>query len=209
MSTEEPIGETEADKKARKAAKRALKEAKKALKDAKKAARKADRQSDPEFAPDNDAADADAVEDADAGTVSRLPAMSGLGSALQSAARQARTALATRLLAHGLYAGQEQVLLALDEGGPQSLGDLAEALGVRAPTITKTVARMEAQKFLARSASETDARSVIIALTPEGRTALAGARQSIAEAEAEVFGVLKKGDRKELARLLAKLAPLD
>ncbi|TIU91715.1 MAG: MarR family transcriptional regulator, partial [Mesorhizobium sp.] len=35
-------------------------------------------------------------------------------SRLHSAARLARTALAARLLAHGFYAGQDQIMLALD-----------------------------------------------------------------------------------------------
>jgi len=37
-------------------------------------------------------------------------------SRLHSAARLARTALAARLLAHGFYAGQDQIMLALDRG---------------------------------------------------------------------------------------------
>jgi DNA-binding MarR family transcriptional regulator len=208
LTNEEPIVEPEADKKVRKAAKKALKDAKKALKDAKKAARKAARAFSPESPPDGTAAQ-EPGSDGAADGVGKTLALQGLGSALQSAARHARTVLATQLLGHGLYAGQEQVLFALDEGGPQSLGDLADALSVRAPTITKTVARMEAQKFLSRSVSVTDARSVIISLTLEGRQALAGARQGLMEAEAEVFDMLKKSERKELARLLAKLMPGD
>ncbi|TIU24307.1 MAG: MarR family transcriptional regulator, partial [Mesorhizobium sp.] len=35
-------------------------------------------------------------------------------SRLHSAARLARTALAARLLGHGFYAGQDQIMLALD-----------------------------------------------------------------------------------------------
>src|SRR5690606_33082524 len=67
---------------------------------------------------------------------------------LHSAARLARTALAARLLAHGFYAGQDQIMLALAREDGQTPGSLAERLGVRPPTITKTINRLQAQGFV-------------------------------------------------------------
>jgi DNA-binding MarR family transcriptional regulator len=191
----EETTETPEEKKARKAARKLEKDARKAEKKARKAEKKRARQDE---AATSDAAAAAAGSD--------RPGSGALTALLQAAARGARTVLATRLLAHGLYAGQEQVLLVLDEGGPQSLGDLADALGVRAPTITKTVARMETQGFLSRTASADDGRSVIISLTAPGREALRGARESLRETEALVFASLKKSDRKQLAVILGKLS---
>ena len=69
-------------------------------------------------------------------------------SRLHSAARLARTALAARLLAHGFYAGQDQIMLTLDREDGQTPGNLAGRLGVRPPTITKTINRLQAQGFL-------------------------------------------------------------
>ncbi|TIX37896.1 MAG: MarR family transcriptional regulator, partial [Mesorhizobium sp.] len=43
-------------------------------------------------------------------------------SRLHSAARLARTALAARLLGHGFYAGQDQIMLALDREDGQTPG---------------------------------------------------------------------------------------
>jgi DNA-binding MarR family transcriptional regulator len=192
----EETAETPEDKKAKKAAKKLEKDARKAEKKARKAEKKRTRELDAAASDDASADDA-------------RPESGALMALLQTAARGARTVLATRLLAHGLYAGQEQVLLVLDDGGPQSLGDLADALGVRAPTITKTVARMEGQGFLARTASADDGRSVIISLTPSGREALLGARDSLRETEALVFAPLKKSDRKQLAAILSKLSGED
>lgn len=189
----EETPETPEEKKARKAARKIEKETRKAEKKARKAEKKRAREEE-------------AATAGDPAAVSDRPESGALTALLQSAARGARTVLATRLLAHGLYAGQEQVLLVLDEGGPQSLGDLADALGVRAPTITKTVARMESQGFLSRTASADDGRSVIISLTDSGREALRGARESLRETEALVFAPLKKSDRKQLASILAKLS---
>ncbi|RVB22886.1 MarR family transcriptional regulator, partial [Mesorhizobium sp. M7A.F.Ca.CA.004.05.1.1] len=90
-------------------------------------------------------------------------------SRLHSAARLARTALAARLLAHGFYAGQDQIMLALDREDGQTPGNLAGRLGVRPPTITKTINRLQAQGFLEKRASSADARQAHILLTDTGR----------------------------------------
>ncbi len=89
---------------------------------------------------------------------------------LQSAARMTRTALAVRLLTHGLYAGQDQIMLALDAEDGQTPGQLAVKLGVRPPTVTKTINRLQGQGFLEKRASETDARQANIFLTESGGT---------------------------------------
>jgi DNA-binding MarR family transcriptional regulator len=125
-----------------------------------------------------------------------------LGAKLQAVSRSARGNLASQLLEHGLYAGQEQVLFLLDEHGPLSLAELAEKLDVRAPTITKTVTRMEAQAFLSRAVSRDDARSIIIALTPEGRNALKICRRIVADIEAKTFSVLSASECENLGKML-------
>src|SRR4029453_8554301 len=86
-------------------------------------------------------------------------------SRLQSAARLSRTALAARLLNHGFYAGQDQIMLSLSHEDGQTPGQLATKLGVRPPTITKTINRLQTQGFLDKRASDTDARQAHIFLT--------------------------------------------
>ena len=76
-------------------------------------------------------------------------------SRLHSAARLSRTALATRLLAHGFYAGQDQIMIALSHEDGQTPGQLALRLGVRPPTITKTINRLQAQGFLDKKDQKT------------------------------------------------------
>lgn len=121
-----------------------------------------------------------------------------LGAKLQSVARLARSHLAASLLEYGLYAGQEQVLFLLDDHGPMALAELAVKLDVRAPTITKTVTRMEAQGFLSRTVSPDDARSVIIALTQEGTRVLKIGRKIVVDVEKKTFSVLSKTDCESL-----------
>lgn len=87
---------------------------------------------------------------------------------LQSVARLTRTVLATRLLELGLYAGQDAVMLQLASEDGLPPGILAQRLGVRPPTITKTITRLQSQGFVVKRASETDQRQSHVFLTPQG-----------------------------------------
>ena len=186
-------------KKAKKAAKEAEKLAGKAKRKAEKLARKLAEESTPAqtINVETPAKKTKAVK-----AKSTAPNTMSLSAKLQAVARLTRGNLASQLLEHGLYAGQEQVLFMLDEHGPLALTELAEKLDVRAPTITKTVTRMEAQGFLSRAASRDDARSIIIALTPEGRRVLKIGRQIVAEIEDKIFSVLNAVDCAALAKML-------
>jgi len=126
-------------------------------------------------------------------------------SRLHSAARLARTALAARLLAHGFYAGQDQIMLALDRQDGQTPGTLAERLGVRPPTITKTINRLQAQGFLDKRASNSDARQAHIFLTDLGREAIHAIEKSVKKTEKQALKGLDKKDQKALFKLLARI----
>ena len=54
---------------------------------------------------------------------------------IQSVARLLRTDLAGRLLEHGLYAGQDQIMLALAAGEQMTPGQLAAKIGVKPPKL--------------------------------------------------------------------------
>ena len=124
---------------------------------------------------------------------------------LQSAARLARTALAGRLLAHGFYAGQDQIMLALDQNDGQTPGQLAVRLGVRPPTITKTINRLQAQGFLEKRASDSDARQAHISLTDAGREAIRAIEKSVRKTEKQALKGLDKKEQKALHKLLARI----
>jgi DNA-binding MarR family transcriptional regulator len=198
--------ETTEDKKAKKAELKTAKKAKKAAKEqaklAEKTAKKAERQK--RKAEVEASAAAPEIKQIKPAKKSKAIASSALsiGAKLQSVARQMRANLASQFLEHGLYAGQEQVLFLLDEFGPLSLVELAEKLDVRAPTITKTVTRMEAQGFLSRAVSRDDARSIIITLTPDGRRVLKTSREIVAGVEAKTFSALSAADCETLAKNL-------
>lgn len=126
-------------------------------------------------------------------------------SRLNSAARLVRTALAARLLAHGFYAGQDQIMLALGEEDGQTPGQLAERLGVRPPTITKTINRLQVQGFLTKQASEQDGRQAHVFLAPAGREAIKSIEKAVRRVEKQAFHGFDKKDQKALLKLLQRI----
>lgn len=122
---------------------------------------------------------------------------------LHSAARLSRTALAARLLAHGFYAGQDQIMIALDRQDGQTPGQLAARLGVRPPTVTKTINRLQSQGYVAKRASDTDARQAHVFLTEDGRAAIKAIEKAVRKTEKQALKGLDKKDQKTLTRLLA------
>lgn len=124
---------------------------------------------------------------------------------LQSAARLSRTALASRLLAHGFYAGQDQIMMALAAEDGQTPGQLATRLGVRPPTITKTINRLQAQGFLAKRASDNDGRQAHIYLTETGSEAIREIEKSVRKAEKQALKGLDKKELKVLSKMLSRI----
>ncbi|MCT8997660.1 MarR family winged helix-turn-helix transcriptional regulator [Chelativorans intermedius] len=124
---------------------------------------------------------------------------------LQAAARLSRTALAERLLDQGLYAGQDKIMLALSRENGQTPSQLAEKLGVRPPTITKTINRLAAQGFLEKRASEEDARRAHVYLTETGEQAIRAIERSVRKTEKQALKSLDKKEQKALSRLLARV----
>jgi DNA-binding MarR family transcriptional regulator len=124
---------------------------------------------------------------------------------LHSAARLTRTALAARLLEHGFYAGQDQIMLALAREDGQTPGQLAGRLGVRPPTITKTINRLQGQGYLEKRASETDARQAHILLTEAGRQAIASIEKALRKTEKLALRGFDKKDLRALSKLLRRI----
>jgi DNA-binding MarR family transcriptional regulator len=126
-------------------------------------------------------------------------------SRLQSAARLSRTALAARLNSHGLYPGQDQIMLALDREDGQSPGQLAALLTVRPPTVTKTINRLRSQGYVEKRSSNSDGRQSHVFLTKAGRDAIKEIEYSLRKTEKLAFKGLDKKDRKTLAKLLRRV----
>ncbi|MBU4528186.1 MAG: MarR family transcriptional regulator [Hoeflea sp.] len=126
-------------------------------------------------------------------------------SLINQVARNARTALSRHLLDLGLYAGQDGVMLALDGNDGQTPGAIAASLGVKAPTITKTIGRLAAQGFVRREGSKEDGRMMLVFLTDAGRDQIKSVRKSQRRTEKAAFADLKEKDVAHLLDLLAKV----
>lgn len=124
---------------------------------------------------------------------------------LQSAARLSRTALAAKLMGHGFYAGQDQIMLALSAEDGLTPSALAARLGVSPPTITKTINRLAAQGFLEKRASRTDARRAHVYLTESGAEVIRAIERSVRKTEKQALKSLDKEQQKTLANLLAHI----
>ncbi len=129
-----------------------------------------------------------------------------VGKALQLAARLHTARRAEKLTALGLFPGQDVALQALSQGGSMPMSELAAALQVKPPTVSKMISRMSAQGFVERAGSEGDARQVYVALTPKGVEAAAMLAGQWSETEEEMLIRLDGKERKQLRKLLRKVA---
>ena len=129
----------------------------------------------------------------------------GILQEINHAARLGRTMLAARLLKLNLYAGQDQLMLALAHQDGLTPSALAAEIGVRPPTVTKTISRLLAQGFLTKAESAEDARQAHIFLTDSGRAAIMGIEKSIRKTEKRALDGFDKKDRKQFAKYLRKM----
>ena len=78
-------------------------------------------------------------------------------------------ASATAFARHGVHEGQQFVLRCLWREDGMSPGEVARALGLATPTVTRATARMEAAGLLRREPHPGDRRMVRLWLTDRGR----------------------------------------
>lgn len=96
-------------------------------------------------------------------------------------------------------------MLALAQEEGQTPGQLAERIGVRPPTITKTINRLAAQGVLEKTPSKEDARQAHISLTAQGRDAIKAIEKSVRKVDRQAFRGFDKKDKKMLAKLLGRV----
>jgi DNA-binding MarR family transcriptional regulator len=81
-------------------------------------------------------------------------------------------------------------------------GALAHKLGVKAPTMTRTIGRMEAQGFLERKADADDARLTKVYLTDLGRGSVAAIEQAATACDRLATLDFSEKEIRNLVRLL-------
>lgn len=127
-----------------------------------------------------------------------------LAELLTSASRRLRRGVAAQLAPLGLTFGQARAMrLIAAPGCCLRMADIASRLDVVPRSATSIVDSLEAAGLVTRRPDPHDRRSVLVALTGEGRRLLDGldaARRAMAE---ELFAPLGVEDRAELLRLLS------
>lgn len=111
--------------------------------------------------------------------------------------------LMLRMLAEeGAHPAQAGCLRLLAESDGISQRDVAEHLGVSAPSVTSMLQKMEAGQIIERRADEHDQRITRIYITGEGREIIGRLHGVYAQALDASLGSLSEDDRVELGRLL-------
>jgi DNA-binding MarR family transcriptional regulator len=100
---------------------------------------------------------------------------------------------------------QFAALAKLDDLGPVAQNQLGRLVAMDPATIFGVVGRLMKRGLVQQHVYEKDARVVLIALTPEGRQAVAGMKAVAAEVSRKTLAPLSRKEAETLLKLIAKL----
>jgi len=112
--------------------------------------------------------------------------------------------LNNRLTDHDLYASQWSIIFCLHRFGPMTQTEIWKYLNVEAPTITRTLTRMEKSGWIIRKQGE-DKRERVIELSDIAKEKFTTIRKAIDQFETEMLGNLTEKEKEQLRNLLLKL----
>jgi len=124
---------------------------------------------------------------------------------LVQAAKAQRARSGSHLMRIGLHPGQELVLKVLADADGRTMSQLALALGVQPPTVTKMVTRLSSQGYVRRQVSDSDGRLARVYLTDGGRELVVSVDKAWKRLEREAMSGLDDKDRKKLRKLLRQV----
>jgi DNA-binding MarR family transcriptional regulator len=122
------------------------------------------------------------------------------------AARLHRRLMMQALADRGVHHGQAMCLHLLVANDDIAQRDLARAMHVTPPTLTRMLHSMEKAGLVRRRPDAADARLTRVELTDAGRAEEKEMRAAAAEYVNATIGTLPPGDRRELTRLLEALS---
>jgi DNA-binding MarR family transcriptional regulator len=105
----------------------------------------------------------------------------------------------------GLTLSQVRCLFALQRVGPTSLGGLAERLEIGSPAACVVVDQLVQQGYVDRSADPKDRRRVLLSVSPDGESLVAGVRRARRRLGRDWLEMMSE---EEIARLFAALEPM-
>lgn len=105
---------------------------------------------------------------------------------------------------YDLYSSQWTVLFCIHSNGPISLAEMCRYLNVEAPTITRTVGRLEQLGWVTVCQGQ-DRREKIVSLSEKANEQFPEIEQSVIDFEDSLLARMSHTDQQELAILLRKL----
>ena len=120
-------------------------------------------------------------------------------------------AIAETLREFALRPDEFDVLATLRRAGPPhrlNPKHLRETMMITSATVTHRLDKLEERKLVRRSNDTADRRSVVVQLTPRGKTLIDSAIEAHVATLDRLVGHLSRADRKELARLLKRLSQI-
>lgn len=117
-----------------------------------------------------------------------------------------RLARRIRLATNDIPPLQLSALATLDKHGPLRSGELAQREAVTAPTMTRVLAALVDRGLIVRTPDPSDARSVLVSLSPQGSAVLSRIRS---ERTALLGARLARLDPQQRAALAAALPALE
>jgi DNA-binding MarR family transcriptional regulator len=108
--------------------------------------------------------------------------------------------------AAGTSGYQTRLLASLADEGPASQADLGRRTGIDPSDVVAAVNDLGARRLITKRRDPADARRNVIALTAAGRRELASLDGVVAEIQERFLAPLTSAERRQLHRLLTKLA---
>ncbi len=105
---------------------------------------------------------------------------------------------------HGLYSSQWSILYCLKSNGPMTQSDIWRYLNVEAPTITRTLVKLEESGWVKRTPGS-DKRERLVSLTEKALDLLPEVEKDVKNFEQTMVANLKDDEQELLYTLLKKL----
>ncbi len=105
----------------------------------------------------------------------------------------------------GLGVGEARCLAAIGQFAPLSVKDLASRANLDKAQASRAAQMLVDRALVLKSASETDARGVVLTLTRVGRPLWKRVMQLIEQRNADIFGCLSKAERRQLEAVFDRL----
>ncbi|MDP6954120.1 MAG: MarR family transcriptional regulator [Alphaproteobacteria bacterium] len=113
--------------------------------------------------------------------------------------------LSTRLGPKGIGYGQYPVLMHLWQEDGLTQKELSNRVRIEAPTMVRTLDRMERDKLVVRKRSDADRRQIHIRLTAKGKALKSDLSSLSGEVDKVALSGLSKKDKEQLQALMGKV----